>query len=295
MIDRLEMFIAVAKERHFGRAAESLGITQPTLSSGIKQLEAQLGVKLIFRGSRFGGLTPEGQGALVWARRIVGDARQFKEEMRVARHGLSGALRIAVIPTALTWAAWLASRFSQKHPNVRFTILSRTSQEILSLIDNLSVDAGISYLANEPLGRVSVQPLYEESYMLVCHADSEFAGRAEVGWGELRDQRLCLLTQDMQNRRIINGHFIEAGGAPETLIESNSTVALVASVEAGGCVTVLPADIATFLAGGKKLKIIPLTSARRSQSVGLVAPYREPHTPMLNALLTEARRLAVSR
>ncbi|MBU3261545.1 LysR family transcriptional regulator [Roseovarius sp. PS-C2] len=57
MIDKLEMFIAVAKEGHFGRAATSLGITQPTLSTGIKHLEVQLGVQLIFRGSRFGGLT----------------------------------------------------------------------------------------------------------------------------------------------------------------------------------------------------------------------------------------------
>ncbi|MCS5603526.1 MAG: LysR family transcriptional regulator, partial [Paracoccus sp.] len=71
------MFLAVAKERHFGRAATSLGITQPTLSAGIKQLEEQLGVLLIFRGSRFGGLTPEGQAALIWARRIVGDSRQL--------------------------------------------------------------------------------------------------------------------------------------------------------------------------------------------------------------------------
>ena len=72
MIEKLEMFLAVAKEGHFGRAAASLGIAQPTLSTGIKQLEDQLGVQLIFRGSRFGGLTPEGQRALIWARQIVG-------------------------------------------------------------------------------------------------------------------------------------------------------------------------------------------------------------------------------
>ncbi|MCU0912495.1 MAG: LysR family transcriptional regulator, partial [Rhodobacteraceae bacterium] len=82
MIDKLEMLIALAQERHFGKAAESLGVAQPTLSTGIKQLEDQLGVQLVFRGSRFRGLTPEGQRALEWARQIVGDARQLKEEMR---------------------------------------------------------------------------------------------------------------------------------------------------------------------------------------------------------------------
>ena len=237
MLDKLEMFIAVAKEGHFGRAATSLGITQPTLSTGIRQLEDQLGVQLIFRGSRYGGLTPEGQTALVWARRIVGDARQLREEMRFKREGLSGQLRLAVIPTALTWAARLAADFGARHPNVQFTILSRTSVEILSMLDNLEVDAGISYLDNEPMGRVSTEPLYEERYMLVCPAASPFAARAQVGWEELRDERLCLLTPDMQNRRIINQLFAENGVIPTTCIESNSIIALMSSVASGHCMT----------------------------------------------------------
>ena len=115
MINKLEMFIAVAREGHFGRAAESLGMTQPTLSTGIKQLEEMLGVQLIFRGSRYGGLTPEGQRALVWARQLVSDARTFREEMRITRHGLSGIVRLAVIPTALTWAAY--SRAVHRRPS----------------------------------------------------------------------------------------------------------------------------------------------------------------------------------
>lgn len=292
MLDKLEMFIAVAREEHFGRAAESLGITQPSLSTGIKQLEEQLGVQLVFRGSRYGGLTPEGQTALVWARRIVGDARQLREEMRFKREGLSGRLRLAVIPTALTWAAWLAARFGEKHPNVRFTILSRTSVEILSMLDNLEVDAGISYLDNEPMGRVSTQPLYRERFMLVCAQGSSFAGRDAVGWGELRGERLCLLTPDMQNRRIINRNFAEAGVEPEAWIESNSTVVLMATVERGGCGTVLPEDTARFLASGKAVSLVPLEGPGPAHSVGLIAPWREPHTPVLDAMLRAARGMS---
>ena len=101
MIDKLEYFIALARERHFARAAEELGISQPTLSAAIRQLEEQLGVVLVNRGSRFQGLTPEGQRVLEWARRIVGDARTMREEMRAARKGLSGHIRLAAIPTAL--------------------------------------------------------------------------------------------------------------------------------------------------------------------------------------------------
>lgn len=293
MLEKLEMFIAVAKERHFGRAALSLGITQPSLSAGIKQLEEQLGVQLIFRGSRYGGLTPEGQSALVWARQIVGDARQLKEEMRFARRGLAGQVRLAVIPTALTWAARLSTRIAARHPNVRFTILSRTSSEILSMLENLEIDAGISYLDNEPMGRVSTEPLYEEDYMLVCAESSSFAGRSTVAWQELEGENLCLLTPDMQNRRIINRSFAAVGVEPAAAIEANSTIVLVASVVTGGWLTVLPRDMAEFLAGGKPLRIIPLTGpAGTSHSVGLVAPYRAPHTPVLSALLDTARAIS---
>ena len=295
MIDKLEMFLAVAKEQHFGRAAASLGITQPTLSAGIKQLEDQLGVLLIFRGSRFGGLTPEGKIALNWARRIVGDSRQLREEMRATRHGLTGQLRIAVIPTALTWAARLSARFGQRHPNVSFTIMSKTSIEILQMLDDLDVDAGISYLDNEPLGKVSTVSLYEERYMLVCDPASDFAGRDNIDWADLNGRRLCLLSTNMQNRRIINRNLSNAGVTAQIAVESASTVVLVAHVMEGGWLTILPEDIARFLTQGKDLRLIPMQGGGAGHSVGLVAPWREPHTPVLDALLTEARRMVSDR
>lgn len=293
MINKLEMFIAVAKEGHFGRAAESLGITQPTLSTGIKQLEEQLGVQLVFRGSRYGGLTPEGARALVWARKLVGDARAFREEMRVSRHGLSGHLRLAVIPTALTWAAKLSARFAEDHPKVRFTILSRTSSEILKMLENLEVDAGLSYIDNEPLGRMTTVALYSERYMLVCHADNALALQAQVTWADLAGENLCLLTPDMQNRRIINQCFMEADVTPDALVEANSTLVLAAHVQEGGWVTILPADMARFLTTGKRMAMVPIAGAHVEHKVGLVAPYREPHTPVLEALLRAAEGMTV--
>ncbi len=158
MIDKLEMFIALANERHFGRAAAACRVTQPTLSSAIKQLEDQLGVQLVFRGSRFQGLTPEGQRVLDWARRIVGDARALRDEMRSVRAGLSGNLRIGVIPTALPMVADLTTPFTKRHPNIRVTILSRTSAEILAGIERLELDAGITYLESAPLHVGYVSP-----------------------------------------------------------------------------------------------------------------------------------------
>jgi DNA-binding transcriptional LysR family regulator len=144
MIDKLEFLLALAQERHFGRAAEACGVSQPTLSGGIKQLEDTLGVLLVQRGSRFKSFTPEGERTLDWARRIVGDSRAMREEINALRRGLTGRLRIAAIPTALAMVAALTTPYRERHPNVQFTILSRTSIEILDLLDNLEIDAGIT-------------------------------------------------------------------------------------------------------------------------------------------------------
>lgn len=294
MIQKLEMLIALAKERHFGRAAASLGITQPSLSAGIKQLEEQLGVKLVQRGSRFGGLTPEGKRALELARDIIRDTRRLQEEMRVSRKGLSGTVRLAVIPTALTWASELATRFNAMHPDVSFSITSRSSAEILNMIENLEADAGISYLDNEPLGRMTAQPLYEEHYTLVCHQSHPLAARASATWADLSGLKLCLLSPDMQNRRIINRNFAEAGLSPAAMIESNSTVVLVSNAVSGDWVTILPVDLANFLAAGHPLVTIPLAGGVSAHSVGLLAAHQEPQTPILSALFSLTAVLANS-
>jgi DNA-binding transcriptional LysR family regulator len=249
-------------------------------------------VLLVWLGSRFGGLTPEGQRVLEWARRIVAATRTMREEMRAARHGLSGDLRLAVIPTALTVAADLTIRFSRANPNVRFTIHSRTSIEILAMIDNLQVDAGISYLDNEPLGHVTAVPLYRETYQWVCAEGHPLADREEIGWQELAGQRLCLLTPDMQNRRIINQNLYDAGVPAVASIQSDSTVVLMAHVEAGDWGTVLPRRQAEFLAAGRAVRVIPIRPLRPPHSVGLIAPYREPHTPILEALVQMSRSMS---
>ncbi|WP_377504681.1 LysR family transcriptional regulator [Octadecabacter sp. R77987] len=292
MIDKLDMFIALAREEHFGRAAASMGVTQPTLSAAIKQLEDSLGVMLVWRGSRFQGLTPEGQRVLEWARQIVGDARTLREEMRAARKGLSGNLRLAVIPTALTVVSDLTAGFTVKHPGVRFTVLSRTSAEILTMLENLQIDAGVTYLENEPLGRVTTVPIYAERYVLVVRADHPLAGQAGIDWAALGDLPLGLLTPDMQNRRIINAHLADAGVEIAPTVEASSTIVLISHVLQANWATVLPLRAAEMFLKAGDLAAVPLTGADASHAVGLIAPYREPHTPVLAALLAQAQSIS---
>jgi DNA-binding transcriptional LysR family regulator len=292
MLDKLEYLMALARERHFGHAAEACGVTQPTLSAGIKQLEETLGVLLVQRGSRFIGFTPEGERTLDWARRIVGDTRAMREEIRALKHGLTGQLRIAAIPTTLAMVASLTTPFRARHPDVRFTILSRTSIEILAHLENLEIDAGVTYVDNEPLGRVTAVPLYQERYQLLTAADAPLGNRERVTWAEVSQVPLCLLTPDMQNRRIIDGLLRSAGGAANPTLESNSMIVLFAHVRTGRWASVMPARLAETLGLTATIRAVPIVEPEAVHTIGLVVPAREPMTPLNAALVSEARRLA---
>ncbi|TCT08205.1 LysR family transcriptional regulator [Aquabacter spiritensis] len=292
MIDKLEYLIALSRERHFGRAGEACGVTQPTLSAGIKQLEDTLGVLLVQRGSRFIGFTPEGERTLEWARRIVSDSRAMRQDIDALKRGLAGPLRIAAIPTALPMVAALTTPFRARHPDVRFTIISRTSIEILNHLENLEIDAGLTYLDNEPLGRVNTVPLYRERYRLVTSPNSKYGDRAEVTWAEIAELPLCLLTPDMQNRRIIDGLLSAAGGPPKPTLESNSMIVLFTHVRTGHWASVMPAMLADSLGLTAIVRSIPIVAPEITHLIGLVVPHREPTTPITAALVSEARRIA---
>jgi DNA-binding transcriptional LysR family regulator len=292
MHDKLEFLLALARERHFGHAAEACGVSQPTLSAGIKQLEDTLGVLLVQRGSRFQGFTPEGERVLDWARRIVGDTRAMRQEIDALKYGLAGHIRIAAIPTALAMVAMITTPYRARHPDVSFTILSRNSIEVLGLLENLEVDAGLTYLDNEPLGRVKTVPLYSEEYRLLTSPDSPLGKRDSVTWAEVGKVPLCLLTPDMQNRRIIEQLLLAAGAKVAPTMESNSIVVLFAHVRTGRWATVMPAKLAEVLGLTETVRSIPIAEPEVTHSIGLVVPHRDPMTPLISALVSEAKQLA---
>lgn len=292
MIDKLEMLLSLAREQHFGRAAEACGVTQPTLSAGLKQLEESFGVLLVNRQSRFLGFTPEGLRVLDWARRIVADARAMRAEVSALKRGLTGHLRIAAIPTTLSIVAELTTPLRARHPDVGFTILSRTSIDTLAQLENLEVDAGLTYVDNEPLGRVRSIALYQERYRLLTSAAAPYGDRAEVTWTEVSKIPLCLLTPDMQNRRIIERRLREAGMESLPTLQSNSMVVLFSHVRTGSWASVMPAVLAETMGIVEPIRSIPIVEDAPPPTVGLVYPQREPMTPLTAALVSEARLLA---
>ena len=120
------------------------GVTQPTLSSGLKQLEESLNMLLVNRGSRFEGFTPEGERLLVWAHRLVGDVCAMRQDLLGLKSGVESHLRIAAIPSAMPLVAKLTVPLHQRHPNVRFTVLGRTSTALLNMLRQREIDVGVN-------------------------------------------------------------------------------------------------------------------------------------------------------
>jgi DNA-binding transcriptional LysR family regulator len=297
-IRHLRYFVALAREGHHGRAAEACGVTQPTLSEAVRQLEGELGVPLVERGGqRFRGLTPEGGRVLGWAQRILADEDALAQELAEMRQGLAGTLRVGAVPAAMSVAPLVLTPFSRRHPLVTVRLLAMTSVEIQRGLDEFNLEIGMTYLENEPLRHVRTLPLYRERYLLLTPAGGPFDGRETVSWRDAASLPLCLLTPDMQNRRIVDRLFREGGAEPKPIIETNSILALCAHVRLGGWSSIVPHTFLGFFddAGGPGgSRAIPLVEPSASQVVGIVASDREPLPPLARALLAAARRVDFS-
>jgi DNA-binding transcriptional LysR family regulator len=293
VIDKLEYLLALSREQHFGRAAAACGISQPTLSAALKQIEATLGVLLVNRGSRFQGFTPEGQRVLEWARRIVGDARTMREELRASRTGLSGHLRLAAVPTALASVAQLTTPFRARHPGVTFTINSRSTVEILTELENLELDAAVGYITPD-LGRSRVVPLYHEHYCLVIAATDPLAASPRLRWEDVPELPLCLLGAEMQNRRILDAKLFAAGRSTKPTLESNSITVLLSHVQTGQWASILPTALVQAFDLPAAIRPVPIEDSGETPLIGLIYPQREPLTPLVAAFVVEARRQTVS-
>ncbi len=290
MLDKLEYVVALARERHFGRAAERSGVTQPTLSAGLKQLEDSLGILIVQRSSRFIGFTPEGERVLTWAHRMVGDAEAMRQEISALKHGLSGHLRLAAIPSALPMVSALTTPFAERHPAVRFSVISRTSDDILRRVDNFEVDAGVTYLDTEGLSHVRTVPLYYERYRFVAARGAVASGATSIGWAEAAHSALCLLTPNMQNRRIIDRVSRSVGPGLVPKLETDSVLVLLAHVRTGRWASIVPAALLDVLDLPDTVVALPLVAPEVTNLIGLVIPDRNPMTPLVQALFAETHR-----
>jgi DNA-binding transcriptional LysR family regulator len=292
MLEKLEFMIALSREQHFGRAAEACGVAQPTLSLGIQSLEQMLNVPLVKRSSRFQGFTPEGERVLVWARRLVGDARAMRQDILGLSSGVDAHLRMASIPSAMSLVARLAMPFQVRHPNVRLTVLGRNSNALLELLHQREIDIGVTYLSNEPLGDVSSIPLFRERFLLLTTPEGPLGYADRVTWQEAGNVPLCLFERDLQNRRIIDSILRSIGTEPKPMMETDSMLALISYVRLGNTASIVPNSAMETVDLTDALRAIPIVEPEVSHTIGLVVSDRFPLQPAAAALMDQARALS---
>ncbi len=281
----LRLIIALSKYEHFARAADACNISQPAFSTRIRKLEEELGVPIVERGHRFGGFTHEGNIVLKWARRVIANCDGLVQDIDTARHVLSGEFTIGVVPTALPYVSVLVSRFCDEHPMVKPTIISMSSQAIQRGLDDFSLHAAITYLDNEPLTGIHGLHLYNESYVFVASPPLLEEGITDITWEEASKYPLCLLTQNMQNRRIINNIFDNLEISPSIKVETNSFAVILGHVTTGKYASILPLLYLSSYGMLDELSYIHLEEPELYQSVGLIIADRDPILPITKEFL----------
>ncbi len=178
----------------------------------------------------------------------------------------------------------LTGPFYAKFPGVSVAVLSLNSQEIERGIEEFELDVGLTYLDAEPIERVKAKPVCVEEYMFLTPARGKFSDRAQIEWSEAADAPLCLLTPDMQNRRIIDGIFRSVGARANPAVETNSIFNLVSHVAAGQWSAIVPRQLLRFFGIPQGTRAIDLVEPTTSRTIGLVMSDREPPSPLARNL-----------
>jgi LysR family hydrogen peroxide-inducible transcriptional activator len=269
----LKYLVALAVERHFGRAARASHISQPTLSAAIKNLEAELGVTLVERGTGHVRVTPVGEEVVAQARRVLDEAARVTLIAQQAPTPLRGTLRIGVISTLAPFALIpLVVPMLRAHPKLNLVLREGLTHELLALLrlgelDGvlLALPAGGSDLENEAL--------FDEPFIALLPASSPLAEQQSVSAADLIGARLILLTEGHcfrdQALDVCRGHIAFEEPSRDQLA-ATSLHTIWRMVEAGlGC-TLMPQLAADDMAAAAKhVTLLPVSPTVPSRRIGV--------------------------
>lgn len=289
----VEYFLALHRERHFGRAAVQCNVSQPTLSAGIAMLETQLGRRLIERDRKYAGLTPEGEAILPWARQLVAAAEALQQAAGTARGPLKGELRLGAIPASMPATGFLVEAIRARHPALNVQLRALTSRQIERELSAFELDAGITYLDFEPPAHALSVPFHSERSVLVSARDG-VAVPERPDWHDLAGLPLCLLHQGMQNRRILDARLAALGLALKPIVTADSYLALLALVRQGRLCSIMPDSHVLLLDGLAWARTSPLPDPGEPNRIGVIVSDRTPISPLAQTVLAVARELRFS-
>lgn len=286
----LEFLSALARHKHFARAAEECGVTQPAFSMRVRKMEERLDTAIVKRGNRFQGFTPQGEALVRHARKIMDGVRVLEEEFRSASGAVTGKLALGVIPTAIAYAAGLAGQLRTVYPGITLNIQAASSLKIQQGLENGTFDAGITYSEGVSRDMLRVERLYDERYLLLVPRALAPRATGAVGWTEAAGLPLSLLEPGMQNRRILDRVFGELGLVPNVIAETSGFTASVVMAAEGVAATVVPEGLVRSLGGVGGTVALRLEAPLVEKEVSLVSQVRAPGLGTVEAL----RRVVLS-
>ncbi len=220
-LSRLEAFVEVAEVRSFSRAAERMSLTQPTVSTRIGQLEAQLGVALFERMGRRVALTDAGRALLPHAQRTLQAARDAAEAVHALRAGEGGSLVIGAAPTVGTYVLpALLQRFTAAQPNVTVTVRTGHSEEISRMVLDDEVQLGFERVLSHP--EIAAAPLYEDDIVLLANRSHALASRGRASVEEVAQESMIFFDTGSSFHGQIEGMFRGAGVTPRLTLDVES-------------------------------------------------------------------------
>lgn len=282
---QFQYLATLAEEKNFGRAAARCNVSQPSLSSAVKQLEQELGIPIVLRHQRFSGLTEEGKRVLEWGKRILADRDAMLMELALMHRNLEGRIRIGAMPMSSPVLPMIDRLFFVRYPGVQIETHFIGLDKMIDGLINSHFDIGVTYLGEQPLGRLKTLPLYEEEFALLI-PDRGWAGnRSSMAWAEAAGLPLCLLSPSTHERQAMNKAFVKCGVTPKPRLESESILNLVFHVMQGDLATIIPNHFQHFIGPFPRTRLIALDKPQVVQNVGLVWVDAQPMRPMTNAMV----------
>ncbi len=268
-LQHLKYFLAVARANSFSRAARELHVTQPTVSTGVADLERALGVRLFNRGSRHVGLTMEGRTLVNYGMQIQ-DLVESTEDRLKRRDVLPGeGFQFGAIDAAVTYLLpEILKAYMRDCPDVALSVQVAPSRYLVEdLLMNRSEFAVISLPFTHP--KLKTVSIYGDSMPLVAGASHRFSRRSSVGLQEVAEEPLILFHADSVSRKIVDERFAEAGVSPGVVMAMRSPEAMRKLVEVGVGISFLPhLAVRDSLTSGA-LVTVPVKGVQFSREIGV--------------------------
>jgi LysR family cyn operon transcriptional activator len=268
-VRHLRYFLAVAEAGSFSRAADRLGISQPTVSQQMRDLEAGLRVPLFQRRGKRILLTPRGLIFQEHARAILHQLENFLQELHSEPGQLRGALRLGVIPVLnVPLVPHLIGLFGADHPGIAVTVEEISSTEIETALEEGRMDVGLGFVTRHS-PNLRYEQLCRDKFALILSETHPWAKRRLIPFGELHQQRLVQLPDSFVMRRMTDEICRHHQVRPRTVAEMNAIETLLRSLAPLRASALMP-KIALRGREALKLRAIPLQGKHLGLEIGLL-------------------------